>query len=438
MSGTERDNCCCMGDDNNQVLASSSSSCSTIPTMGPHSEHDVKTPFVTTAKSSTSSSPASPSSRRPVDYEDGWRLYRKLGSPKYVLAPLVDQSELAFRQLVRRYGCELCYSPMLHAQSFLNSKTYRDMNLVQAPEDRPLVMQFCGNDPDVLLRATRLVEHMCDAVDLNLGCPQKIARRGNYGAFLLNQSDLVCSIVSHLHQHLSIPVTCKIRLLPTWEETIALCRALQDAGCAILTVHGRTKEMNKHLVRENNFDMVRRIKEELKIPVFSNGGIATFEEVNRALEITGCDAIMSGEGILSNPAMFYGKDVPPLQLAREYVEFSKQFPYTLSSIKGHLFKILYPYVTHFTHLRPVLGQMMIPDIYTIVDTVEELDSTLTEEERNGSFKSLATWYYRHQNFALPAGARLSAEEEALIKATPEDDENVDVAGMFDDSDAEDD
>lgn len=90
-----------------------------------------------------------------------------------------------------------------------------------------------------------MVQHMCDAVDLNLGCPQDIARRGRYGSFLLEETELITSIVRTLHEGLDIPVTCKIRCLPTLEATIALARALQDAGCQMLTVHGRTKEENK-------------------------------------------------------------------------------------------------------------------------------------------------------------------------------------------------
>ena len=110
------------------------------------------------------------------------------------------------------------------------------------------VAQFCGNDPEVLLAAGKMVQHMCDAVDLNLGCPQDIARRGRYGSFLLEETELITSIVRTLHEGLDIPVTCKIRCLPTLEATIALALALQDAGCQMLTVHGRTKEENKVVI----------------------------------------------------------------------------------------------------------------------------------------------------------------------------------------------
>lgn len=106
-------------------------------------------------------------------------------------------------------------------------------------------MQFCGNDPQTILKAAKLVEDKCDAVDLNVGCPQTIARRGNYGSYLLEQTELLVNIVRTLHEGLTIPVTVKIRCLPDMDATIALARALQDAGCSILTVHGRMRDEKK-------------------------------------------------------------------------------------------------------------------------------------------------------------------------------------------------
>lgn len=123
----------------------------------------------------------------------GYEFYRDvLGSPKYIVAPMVDQSELAWRRLSRRYGSQLIYSPMINAKMFVDAgnKTYRQQNfdLISGEEgdpttDRPLIVQFCANDPDQLLASAKVVERHCDAIDLNLGCPQDIAKRGWYGSF---------------------------------------------------------------------------------------------------------------------------------------------------------------------------------------------------------------------------------------------------------------
>ena len=146
----------------------------------------------------------------------------------------MDQSELAFRLLCRRHGATAAYTPMLHSRLFLESQEYQEEHFTTCAEDRqaprhsrrcpsllkrsspagvcrPLLAQFCANDPDTLVAAARLVQDRCDAVDLNLGCPQRIAKRGRYGAFLMDDLPLVGSLVSALASSLSVPVTAKVQ-----------------------------------------------------------------------------------------------------------------------------------------------------------------------------------------------------------------------------------
>ena len=194
-----------------------------------------------------------------------------------VVAPMVDQSDLPFRKLCARHSANLVYSPMIHARMFLDDESYR-LKFMPASssrgtypgggaDDAPLFLQFCGNDKDILLRATTAVQEHCDAVDLNCGCPQGIARRGNYGAFLLEKGDVLVGIVSHLSKNLNCRVTVKVRLLPTGlADSLALYTRLIDAGASLLTVHGRDRHQKRSAHRSLQLVQHRRRRKGPRTP----------------------------------------------------------------------------------------------------------------------------------------------------------------------------
>jgi tRNA-dihydrouridine synthase 1 len=139
------------------------------------------------------------------------------------------------------------------------------------PLRRPLFAQFCANDPETLLAAARHVEADCDYVDLNLGCPQHIAKRGRYGAFLMDDLPLVEQLVRHLASGLTTPVSCKIRVFPDLDQTLAYARMLQDAGCSLLAVHGRTRQQKDNGATRADWDAIR-----VRLPVPALGPLGIF------------------------------------------------------------------------------------------------------------------------------------------------------------------
>lgn len=303
----------------------------------------------------------------------GRQWWSSIGSPRYVAAPMVDASELPFRLLAREFGTDLCYTPMLHSRLLVEQVGYLEANFSTSAADRPLIAQLCGNDPATVLAAgKRLETRGVDAIDLNLGCPQGIAKRGHYGAFLLDEPDTIVAMVKALAGGLAIPVTCKIRVLPTLEATLSLARAIEAAGASLLTVHGRLRTNMKQSITFTDWDIIRQIKQALTIPVIANGSIARREDVAACLAYTGVDAVMVSEALLENPGMFSGgwptkgplatatataagaatgtapalpagrAPLDQFTLTRRYLEIAEECGYSdIGIAKGHVFKQLY-------------------------------------------------------------------------------------------------
>lgn len=178
-------------------------------------------------------------------------------------------------------------------------------------EDRPLFVQFCANNPETLVKAASLVAHQCDYIDLNFDCPQRIAKKGNYGAFLMDNLPLVRSLVETLAPaRLPALVSCKIRVFPDAERTLEYARMIEAAGCSLLAVHGRTREQKDQRAIRADWGIIRQVKDALSIPVLANGNVRTLDDARACLEATGADGVLSAESLLANPALFGGYIIP--------------------------------------------------------------------------------------------------------------------------------
>jgi len=304
----------------------------------------------------------------------GFEFFEKvLNSPKYICAPMVDQSYIAFRALCRRYGTQLCYTPMMHSKIFATDAAYRSKHFVTDPQDRPLVVQFCANNPSYLLQAAKYVENQCDAVDINLGCPQNIAKSGNYGAFLMESPELVYQMVNVLHKYLSVPVFCKMRILRDIEQTVKFAKMLQDAGCQLLTVHGRTKEQKGRYQSLADWSAIKRVKEELSIPVIANGNIRELSDVMRCLQETKVDGVMSAEGLLKTPPLFSGRVVEACDISHEYLDIcEKEYPTSYKYVRTHLLRMMKSRLEVYSDLRLSMSETRnIREARKVIEEVRE-------------------------------------------------------------------
>lgn len=426
--------------------------------------------------------------------------WQRLGEPKTVAAPMVAQSDLAFRRLVRNHGTDLAFTQMIHAHNFVSSKAFQDSyldvykdneSIIMTPsglnaledidwdewrqncisnhdisleqlngevnrwssyqESGPLVVQIAGHDPDTLSKAAQIIlertnrcsngngyEGPVSGIDVNCGCPQGIARKGRYGAFLMEESlDTVCNIITRLREDLpiNVGVSCKIRIpneVGTPEGNAILKHRVErliDAGCELITVHGRTLKENKTAVRECNWDAIAQVVRIAKqysgydYPIIANGGIEFSSDVSKCLEYTGAKAVMSSESLLENPALFNdrfddGIDLSPkdifnrqIRLCHEYLDFCTLYPPLPGSlgkvggafncIRAHLFKMLYRYFEEQHDLRSDLGSVKkitsIQGARNLLFEMEKRYADVNWESLRSSDIIKSSWYRRHRN-----------------------------------------
>jgi tRNA-dihydrouridine synthase len=332
-----------------------------------------------------------------------WDWWESIGSPKYVTAPMVDQSELPFRMMTRKYGAGLTYTPMLNSKVFSICKTYRKENFYTSPDDEPLVAQFCGDDAEILVQSAKYIQDQVSAVDINFGCPQGIAKRGHYGSHLLSEPHLCSSLVSTMVSNLDCPVTAKMRIVrlndPGFQDTVNLISQFESAGVDLLCLHTRTKEMKKDQTGAPIWDACKIVKEKFKsFPIICNGGIETFDDIVKCMDYTGCDGVMSSEGILEKPNLFDPTSTASQdELAKEYLDFVRKYPivnrFQNRCVKSHMFRFLYAGLQRHTDLRTRMATAKnLEEIEAVVDEL----AARRREEPMGEFSDLG-WYRRHRD-----------------------------------------
>lgn len=248
--------------------------------------------------------------------------------PPLLQAPMAGYTNIAFRQMVRRFGgVGLPATEMVSARGFvhidLRTGDFPERLWGVKDEPRPLAAQIWDNQPDTLAAVGRRLAHELEVsvVDLNFGCPVRdVSEKAESGSYLLRYPDRVGEIVARVAAACSpTPVTAKIRLGCTRDtiNAIDVAQAVEAAGGAAITVHGRTAA--DFYRGEADWNEIARIKPHLsRIPLIGNGDIKTPDDVVAAFERYGVDGVMIGRAALARPWLFAqsaaalrGEPIPP-------------------------------------------------------------------------------------------------------------------------------
>ncbi|KAF2367090.1 tRNA-dihydrouridine synthase [Trinorchestia longiramus] len=277
---------------------------------------------------------------------------------KVIVAPMVRVCTLPFRLLALEYGADLVYSEETIDWKILRSnKRYNAAQGTTEFYDRSdgtvflstcererehLVVQLGTSDPDRALRVARMLEPYVAGIDVNMGCPKEFSIKGGMGAALLTQPNKIMAILKTLVNGLNIPVTCKIRILPELEDTLALCRLIERCGVAAVAVHGRTKaERPQHA---NHNDVIAAISNTVQIPVIANGGskeINSYEDIEKFRKQTNGSSVMIARAVMWNCSILRSAGQLPLdQVIRSYlrncIHFDNPFTYSKYTVQNML------------------------------------------------------------------------------------------------------
>ena len=267
------------------------------------------------------------------------------------LAAMDGMSNAAFRSICFEYGADGASTEMIQALALSRckrkSRAWLDALLARRPEEGSLYAQILGNDPAVMAAAARRIEatHRFDGVEINMGCPARCVVGSGNGSALLGNVPLAGDILRAVCDAVRLPVILKMRLGWDADHITApeIARAAQDAGCAAIILHGRTRsDMYRHDVR---LDAMRDVRNAVSIPLYANGAVQTAADAAAFAAAVRADGVCIGRAALKAPWIFddirrlAAGEMVPVRDAGERIGLLLRFADRLCEIKPERFAI---------------------------------------------------------------------------------------------------
>lgn len=218
-----------------------------------------------------------------------------------VMAPMAGVTDIAYRMILEEMGVGLATTEMVSAKGLYYGSKNNEIILKKAPGEYPLAIQLFGSDPIIMTQMAQKIEDDYDIIDVNMGCPvNKIVGNGE-GSALMKDPNKAFMILDTMSRVLKKPVTVKFRkgFDDQHVNAVEFARMAEEAGVQAITIHGRTRA--QMYAGKADWDIIKKVKEAVHIPVIGNGDVFTPEDAKRMIEETGCDGVAIARGAKGNP-----------------------------------------------------------------------------------------------------------------------------------------
>ena len=307
------------------------------------------------------------------------------------LAPMAGITDYVLRSLVRKYSTDSLITTEMISSEFLAQtlKGRSGTEILKRDENHsPISYQISGHKPDLMKLAAQTLSPLADMIDINMGCPVKKVVGGQDGCSLMRNPKLASDLVKAVKDGTDKPVSVKFRLGYTMDELnfVEYGQKMQNSGAEFITIHARTR--SQMYSGKADWKLVKKLKENVDIPVFVNGDIVSIETAVQALEESSADGVAIGRGMLGDPTLIKrighylktGEKLPP-PLLEERIALLKYHIDEEIKLRGEnvgikFMRKFYPYyLSGFKNAKVLRTQLVLEEDYDkIIQTLENLTS----------------------------------------------------------------